>query len=235
MEDSCYRISASSAIELLGSRPKGLTSDEVSSRLEKYGANELKKVSKETHWRMVLRQFSNFLILLLIASAVISILIGDVVDATMILIIVVLNAIFGFAQEYRAEKALEALKKMATPHAKVMRNNEVMEVLSTTVVPGDVLVLETGDKVSADARIISSSSLKVDESMLTGESVPISKHHLKMDKKVGVAEMGNMVFSGTNVVHGRAMAVVVATGAVPVAVCTLYTVGEVLPIINANS
>jgi Ca2+-transporting ATPase len=205
-------MSASSAIELLGSRPKGLTSDEVSSRLEKYGANELKKVSKETHWRMVLRQFSNFLILLLIASAVISILIGDVVDATMILIIVVLNAIFGFAQEYRAEKALEALKKMATPHAKVMRNNEVMEVLSTTVVPGDVLVLETGDKVSADARIISSSSLKVDESMLTGESVSISKHHLKMDKKVGVAEMGNMVFSGTNVVHGRAMAVVVATG-----------------------
>jgi Ca2+-transporting ATPase len=199
-------------MEKFGSSPKGLSSEGASAILNEHGANELKKVSKETHWHMFLKQFSNFLIILLIASAVISMSLGDTVDATIILIIVVLNAIFGFVQEYRAEKALEALQKMTTPHAKVMRDNEVMEVLSTNVVPGDVLVLETGDKVAADARIISSSSLKMDESMLTGESHPITKIDKKLDKEVGIAEMNNMVFSGTNVVYGRAMAVVVATG-----------------------
>ena len=190
----------------------GLTEDEVKRRLDKYGYNELKKEEKVSPFTLFINQFKNILIIILIVAIVLSALIGEVVDAAIIAVIVVFCAVLGFVQEYRAERALEALKKMLSPTITVLRGGREEEIPSKELVPGDILLLEAGDKIPADARLIEIHSLKCDEAPLTGESFPVSKDAKPLSKDVRVSDRRNMVFTGTTVTYGRGKAVVTSTG-----------------------
>lgn len=201
------------AEELHSNLQKGLTNEQAQKHIEKYGYNEL--VGKEglTIWQMFLNQFKDFLILILIGSAIISIVAGEVVDAVVILIIVILNAILGVSQERRAGKALEALQQMASPKAKVIRDGKTIELPSKELVPGDLIILETGDYVPADIRLTKSANLKIDEASLTGESVPVEKEAADiLDGEVSIGDRSNSGFMGTIITYGRGEALVVNTG-----------------------
>src|SRR4030066_204075 len=176
---------------------KGLMEDEVKSRLEKYGYNELKKEEKVSPLTLFINQFKNILIIILLIAIVLSALVGEVVDAAIIAVIVVFCAVLGFIQGYRAERALEALKKMLTPTITVLRGGREAGVPSEELVPGDILLLEAGDKIPADARLIENHSLRCDEAPLTGESVPVSKDIKPLMENVRVSDRRNMVFTGT--------------------------------------
>lgn len=155
----------------------GLTAAEAASRLEKHGPNALRQAKKRTIWQMYLAQFKDVMVLVLLAAALISgVLLGEWVDAGIILLVVLLNALLGVIQENRAEKSLEALKKLSSPHTKVRRGGAIISVPASDLVPGDVVLLEAGDYVSADLRLTVSAGLRVDESALTGESEPVEKH-----------------------------------------------------------
>ena len=156
-------------------REKGLTDLEAKERLERYGPNELKEKPKEGFLSKLIDQFSDFLVLILIAAALFSILIGEIRDSIVIISIVIINALLGIYQEAKAEKALEALQKMASPTAKVIRNGYLDVIPTANLVPGDLVLLEAGDIVPADIRLIESSNLKADEASLTGESLPVEK------------------------------------------------------------
>ena len=191
----------------------GLSSDEVESRLSKYGHNELKEEEKAGLLSKVIAQFSDFLIIILIVAAIVSILVGEVKDAIVILSIVFINAALGIYQEGRAEKSLEALKKMASPNAKVIRNNHTIVVPSNTLVPGDVVVLETGDIIPADLRLIESANLKIEEASLTGESVPVEKKSSDtFSSDVSLGDRTNMAYMSTIINYGRGKGIVVGTG-----------------------
>ena len=207
-----YLKTKEQALLELKTREQGITQYEATQRLEEYGPNELKKARKLTPLRIFLEQFRSFLIIILIAAVVISLLLGEFIDGMAILVIVMLNAILGFVQEYRAEKTLEALEKMASPTAKVMRNGSIVEVDRREIVPGDIIILEEGDRVVADSLLLQSSSLRIDEAMLTGESLPVDKDVGIIKKQVPISERKNMAFMGTIVTYGRAEALVVATG-----------------------
>ena len=194
------------------SRQLGLEESEAKTLLDKYGYNELPEKKKTSDLELLIEQFKNILVLILVAAAVISFFLGEVLDGIAITFILFINAFLGFYQERKAERALEALKKIAAPKAKVIRDGEAKTIESRNLVPGDVIILEMGDKVPADARIIEQLNLKVDESILTGESLPVEKIYDKIEKDVIVAEMKNMVFSGTTVVYGRCKAIIVSTG-----------------------
>ena len=199
--------------ELSTSVETGLSSTEVEERLAKYGHNELKEEQRKGIWSKIIAQFSDFLILILITAAVVSILVGEVKDAIVILAIVIINAFLGIYQEGKAEKSLEALKKMSSPNAKVIRNNHTEIVPATSLVPGDVVILETGDIIPADLRLIESSNLKIEEASLTGESVPVEKNSkIALDKEVSLGDRSNMAYMSTIVNYGRGKAVVVGTG-----------------------
>jgi Ca2+-transporting ATPase len=191
---------------------KGLSENEVNSRLEKYGYNELKKEEKISLLTLFFNQFKNILIIILLIAIVLSALVGEVVDAAIIGVIVVFCAVLGFIQEYRAERALEALKKMLSPAITVLREGREEEVPSKELVPGDILVLEAGDKIPADARLIENHSLRCDEAPLTGESVPVGKDIKPLLENVRVSDRRNTVFTGTTVTYGRGKAVVTSTG-----------------------
>ncbi len=191
---------------------QGLSADEVRRRLEKYGYNELKKEGKISPLTLFFNQFKNFLIIILLVAVVLSALVGEVVDAAFIGIIVVFSAILGFVQEYRAERALEALKKMLSPTVTVLRGGREEEVPSKELVPGDILLLEAGDRIPADARLIENHSLQCDEAPLTGESVPVAKDAIPLPDDVRLSDRRNIVFTGTTVTYGRGKAVVTATG-----------------------
>src|SRR4030043_2136862 len=191
---------------------KGLTEEEVKSRLEKYGYNELKKEEKISPLTLFVNQFKNILIVILIVAIVLSALVGEVVDAVIIAVIVVFCAVLGFIQEYRAERALEALKKMLSPTITALRGGKEEEIPSKELVPGDILLLEAGDKISADARLIEIHSLKCDEAPLTGESFPVGKDIKPLPEDVRVNDRKNMVFTGTTVTYGRGKAVATSTG-----------------------
>ena len=163
------------AVEDLGTSLQGLSSEEAKKRLEEYGPNELKEGEKKTPLGMFLDQFKDFMILVLIAAAAIAGAMGEVADTIAIVVIVVINAVIGFVQEYRAEKAMEALKLMAAPTATVMRDGIPAFVPSSEVIPGDLVILEAGRIIPADLRITESAQLKVEEAALTGESVPVEK------------------------------------------------------------
>ena len=167
---------------------KGLTEDEVKSRLEKYGYNELKKEEKISPFTLFINQFKNILIVILIVAIVLSALVGEVVDAVIIAVIVVFCAVLGFIQEYRAERALEALKKMLSPTITALRGGKEEEVPSKELVPGDILLLEAGDKIPADARLVENHSLRCDEAPLTGESVPVGKDIKPLQEEVRVSD-----------------------------------------------
>jgi len=155
---------------------KGLSSELAKERLKSHGYNEL--ISKEgpTIWQMLLSQFQDFLVLILIGASLVSALIGEVTDSVVIILIVVLNATLGVVQEFKANKALEALKKMAAPEAKVIRDGKIIEIPARELVPGDLVILEAGNYVPADLRLVESVNLKIEEASLTGESVPVEKN-----------------------------------------------------------
>jgi len=191
---------------------RGLTDDEVKRRLEKYGYNELKKEEKVSPFTIFINQFKNILIIILLIATVLSALVGEIVDAGLILVIVVFCAVLGFVQEYRAEQALEALKKMLSPTITVLRGEKEEEIPSKELVPGDILLLEAGDKIPADARLIEVHSLKCDEASLTGESLPVEKHIRLLSGNISVGDRRNMVFTGTTAIYGRGKATVTSTG-----------------------
>lgn len=199
---------------------QGLTSQMATERLAQKGRNELAETDgkKSLFWRF-LAQFDDFMILLLLGAAVVSVVISrlsgenDVLDAVMILGIVVLNAVLGLFQESKAEKALEALKKMAAPHARVIRDGIVREIPAAEVVPGDLLLLETGDAVCADGRVVESRSLKTEESALTGEALPVEKTSVGgLPEETATGDRKNMVLAGGYVVYGKGKVLVTATG-----------------------
>lgn len=197
----------------LNSSLRGLSSDEAQKRLEQYGTNELKEKARKTPFIMFLDQFKDFMILVLIAAAVISGIIGEPSDTIAIIVIVVLNAVIGFVQEYRAEKAVAALKKMSAASAIVLRNSHPTPLPASDLVPGDIVILEAGRIVPADLRIIETAQLKIQEAALTGESEAVEKHthHLK-DADMPLGDRKNIAYKGTSVVYGRGTGVVTATG-----------------------
>lgn len=208
-----HRLSIEETFELLHSRREGLSTSDAEARLLKYGRNELEEAKKKSPLGMLLRQFTDVMILILLAAAVISGIIGDVTDTIVILVIVLLNAIVGFLQEYRAEKAMQALKQMAVTQARVLRDGTNTHMPATMLVPGDVIILEAGSAVPADVRIIESVNLKIEEAALTGESHAIEKitGALEVDD-LPIGDRNNLAFKGTFVTYGRGTGVVVATG-----------------------
>lgn len=201
------------ALRVLDTSPEGLPGDEAKRRLLEYGPNELKEAKKRTPLGMLLDQFKDFMILVLIGAAVISGIIGEAVDTIAIMVIVILNAIIGFVQEYRAEKAMEALKLMASPTAVAVRDGVTTSIPSTDIVPGDIVILDAGMIVPADMRLIESARLKVEEAALTGESVPVEKSVLPLhEERVPLGDRRNMAYKGTIVSYGRGKGVVVSTG-----------------------
>ncbi|MEM3380608.1 MAG: cation-translocating P-type ATPase [Candidatus Bathyarchaeia archaeon] len=190
----------------------GLSDDEAERRLKEYGPNELKAEKKRSPIKLLLEQFTNLLIIILIIATIFSALIGEYVDAIVIIVIIVASAGLGFTQEYKAEKAIEALKKMLSPTITVIRNGVEKEIPSKDLVPGDIILLEAGDKVPADARLIEVTNLQVDESPLTGESVPVAKDLKLHPPETYIADRKNIVFSGTTITYGKGKAAVTATG-----------------------
>jgi len=208
-----HSLDPAGVLKELGTDPhKGLTEEEVKRRIEKYGYNELKKEEQVSPFTLFVNQFKNILIIILLIATALSALVGEIFDAGLILVIVVFCAVLGFIQEYRAERALEALKKMLSPTITALRGGKEEEVSSKELVPGDVLLLEAGDKIPADARLVENHSLRCDEAPLTGESVPVGKDVKPLPENVRVNDRRNMVFTGTTVTYGRGKAVVTFTG-----------------------
>ncbi|HOI45036.1 MAG TPA: HAD-IC family P-type ATPase, partial [Candidatus Aminicenantes bacterium] len=191
---------------------EGLSDAEVKKRLERHGFNELKKEEKVSPWTIFFAQFKNILIIILLAATLLSALVGEVFDAVLILVIVIFCAVLGFFQEYKAERALDALKKMLSPSVRVIRGGKEHEIPSKELVPGDILLLEAGYKIPADARLIETASLKCDEAALTGESLPVTKDTQPVSQATRVADQKSMIFTGTAVTYGRGKAVVTSTG-----------------------
>lgn len=197
----------------MDSAKEGLTSAEALKRLDRYGANELKSKKRKTPFMMFLDQFRDFMILVLIAAAVIAGFIGEPSDTIAIVVIVILNAVIGFVQEYRAERAMEALQKMAGTTATVIRDGIPATIPAAEIVPGDIVILEAGNIVPADMRLIETANLKIEEAALTGESVPIKKHtEVLPASDLPLGDRKNMSYRGTYVTYGRAQGVVTATG-----------------------
>lgn len=193
----------------------GLTDKQVKENLEKYGPNELKKTQKQSLLLRFILQFKDALTIILIIAAIVSIIVEPTewIDSVIIIVVVIINAILGLVQENNAQRALEALEKMASPKAKVIRNGNTITVDTSQVVPGDLLVLEAGDSIASDGRLIEAFNLKVDESALTGESVPVEKiSELISKEEVPLAERNNMVYASCNVTYGRGVALVTTTG-----------------------
>lgn len=208
-----HAVEAAQALKDLASDEHlGLMEGEVKRRLEKYGFNELKKEEKTSPLTFFFNQFKNILILILLAAIALSALVGEVVDAAIIAVIVVFCAVLGFVQEYRAERALDALKKMLSPTIRVLRGGKEEEIPSTELVPGDILLLEAGDRIPADARLLEAHSLKCDEAPLTGESLPVTKFVTPLPKDARVEDRTNMIWAGTTVAYGRGKAIVTSTG-----------------------
>jgi Ca2+-transporting ATPase len=192
---------------------KGLSQTEAASRLKRVGLNKLTEKPPRPIWHLLLAQFKSFLILVLIAAAVLAAMIGDLMDGIVIMVVVVINALLGFYQEYQAEQSLSALKKMLALQATVRRDGCTLELPAEQLVPGDVVILEAGNKIPADGRVVIARSLEVDESSLTGESLPVDKQQQAIaEKSVPLAERTNMLYMNNAVTRGRAEMVVTATG-----------------------
>ncbi|WP_292394895.1 cation-translocating P-type ATPase [Methanoculleus sp. UBA303] len=196
----------------LGTGTAGLSAKDAEERLQRYGENVLREEARETRLQVFLRQFASILIVILIIAAVVSFFVGEPQDAAAILIIVVLNALLGFSQEWQAGEAIEALRQMLVQRAVVIRDGKQQEVDASGIVPGDLVVLEMGERVPADISIVEATSLQVDEAPLTGESSPVDKAPGPLPPGTSLAERSNMVFAGTTVVNGRGRGVVVSTG-----------------------
>src|SRR5881409_1586894 len=219
MADDWHALRAEAVLQKLDSSPLGLTSRQAAERLSRFGPNELVQTARVSPLRILLSQFVDVLVIVLIIAAIISAALGvlqgqneDLYDAVLIIVIVIMNAILGFVQEYRAERSLEALKSLAAPKAHVLREGGVVAVPSRELVPGEVVVLAAGDRVPADARLLEVASLRVNEASLTGESLPASKAVEPQPRESFLGDRKNMVFMGTTVDGGRGKAVLVETG-----------------------
>lgn len=212
MAEEYYSLKIEDVFKSLDSSEKGLTTREAEKRLGKYGLNELEKKKNISPVKILIRQFTSFIVLVLIAAMVISFVIGEKLDAIVVLAIIILNGIFGFVQEFKAEKAIEALRKLAALKARVIRDGRETQIDAKELVPGDLIVLDTGDKVPADARLIEAIILNIDEASLTGESVPSSKITEALKKGMILADRKNMAYMATIVTKGHAKAIVTATG-----------------------
>ncbi|MFQ5735705.1 MAG: cation-translocating P-type ATPase [Thermodesulfobacteriota bacterium] len=200
------------ARELSTDMDRGLTEQEARERLGRWGPNSLVEHKRESRLKKLSRQFTEFIILVLIGAAVIAGALGEWVDSLAILAIVVMNGVIGFMQEEKAERVMEALKRLSAPEAKALRGGELSSIPASELVPGDLIVLESGDRVPADCRIIDSKLLRVQEASLTGESTPIEKITGAIEDSVPLADRTNMAYLGTNIVYGRGRAIVVHTG-----------------------
>jgi len=206
-------MNAEEVMDVLKTNSNGLTEKEAKERQKKYGKNEIKEKKRKSPIKIFFDQFKDFLIIILIAATIISFAIGEIADGIIILVIVLLCATLSFIQEYKSEKAIEALKRLAAPTAKVIRNGKEIKIPASDLVPGDIIVLETGDKVPADCRIIEEVNLQIDESVLTGESNSIKKITFPLaNVGVPIADRKNMAYSGTVVTYGHGKAVVVSIG-----------------------
>ncbi|WP_036602571.1 cation-translocating P-type ATPase [Olivibacter sitiensis] len=213
MKGKWYTIATDQLLEQLHSRPEGLSEKEASEKLASVGKNELTAKKREHPIFIFLRQFTDVMIWVLAAAAAISMYIGEMTDGYVILFILLLNAIIGFVQEYRAEQAMNALRQMASPTAQLLREGKNLQVPATEIVPGDVVILEAGNMIAADMRLLESESLQIDESSLTGESNAIDKNtHDLTEENLPLGDQVNMAFKGTMITNGRGKGLVVATG-----------------------
>ncbi len=208
-----HSLSAKEAMNVLKTSLSGLSEEDARSRLAEFGPNELREVEGIPWWRIFLSQFMDILIVILLVATAISLLIGEIVDSLVIIAIVFVSAVIGFSEEYRGEKALEALKRLAAPKARVIRNGKDLVIPSGELVPGDLIVLEVGDLVPADARLVEAWNLQTNEAPLTGESTPVYKSAGAILREgMPVADRMNMVLSATTVTYGRGSGVVTSTG-----------------------
>ena len=234
MKENWFNKTVTEALESLTTNAnEGLKSEEIEERRKKYGFNELKAKKKKTILVKFLEQFKDFMIIILIIAAIVSGVIGylqneGITDSIIILIVVIINAIIGVAQESKAEKSLEALQKLSSHVAKVIRDGKLVVMPSKELVPGDIVIIETGDYVPADLRIIEATNLKAQEASLTGESVPVEKNTEAIsDEKVGIGDRTNMLFSSSLITYGRGKGIVVETG-------MNTEVGKIANIINST-
>jgi Ca2+-transporting ATPase len=207
-----HSVKKEEAVLALETADSGLVETEASSRFLKFGPNKLKEKKSYSVLSLIIDQFADFLVIILVLAGGFSFFIGEKIDAIAIFTIVVVNGILGFFQEFKAEKSLEALKKIETLNARVIREGEEKTIEAEKIVPGDILVLHEGEKIPADARILEAYSLQVDESMLTGESLPVTKKEVVFSPNIALADRKNMVYSGCLITKGRGKAVVVLTG-----------------------
>jgi Ca2+-transporting ATPase len=210
--NNCYSKNIAAVLKELNTEKNGLSHEEAEKRLVEYGSNEIKETEKISPIKIFIDQFKNFLVGILFFALIVSLVVGERLDALVIGIILIINGILGFIQEFKAEKAIQALKKMASLQANVIRDGKEKRIPAKDLVPGDIIILETGEKIPADSRLIESINLHTQEAALTGESVPIQKISETLKSDLQVADMKNMVFSGTIITSGRGKAVVASTG-----------------------
>ena len=207
-----HALTLDAVLQRLQTRPAGLSPGQVAERQAKYGRNELREAHRVSPWEILLEQFKNVLIVILLAATVASLLLGHGIESIIIAVIIVFAVLLGFVQEFRAERAIEALRQMSAPTAKVVRNGVEAEVPAADLVPGDVIVLHTGDRIPADARLLEAINLQLDEAALTGESLPVEKNIGRLEAEdLPVGDRRNMIYAGTAVTYGRGRAIVVGT------------------------
>lgn len=208
-----YQFGVEEVLQKLGSSEEGLSREQAAQRLEEYGPNKLEEGGLKSPLQILWEQMTDTMVVILIVAAVISFFIGDWKDAVAILAIVILNALLGFRQEYRAEQAMAALKKMSVPTVKVRREGHISEISAERLVPGDVVILEAGDRVPADARLVESVNLRIEEAALTGESEPVEKNaQFVASEELPLGDRRNMAYMGTVATYGRGQAVIVQSG-----------------------
>jgi Ca2+-transporting ATPase len=212
MSPEWHAMETDELMRALKASEKGLSEEEAQRRLQEFGPNELVERKGITPFQIFLGQFKDVFVIMLLIAIAISVLIGEIIDASTIGAIVVLNSVVGFVQEYRSEKAMEAMKKLTAPRARVLRDRKEMLTPAREVVPGDIVLLEAGDRIPADSRLLEVVDLKTDEAVLTGESTPVGKTTEVLDEKTPVADRKNSLFMATHVTYGRGKAVVTSTG-----------------------
>ena len=212
MSKSWHAIETEETMKQLDAREAGLSHGEAQRRLREFGPNELKKGKGTSPLKLFAKQFANVLIVILLVATGLSIYMGESMDAVVIIAIILACAVLGFVEEYRSEKALEALKEMTAPTAMVFRDGKEVKVQTGELVPGDIILLYTGSKIPADSRLLENFNLKIDEASLTGESSPVTKDVTALPEETPISDRRNMVFTGTIVVYGRGKAVVTSTG-----------------------
>lgn len=214
MSLSAHTLDAAQVLQQLTSHPeRGLSEEEARRRISQHGENRLQAKQNISYWSLLVHQFKNIIVLLLVVAIAISLILQDYVEAVAVAVVIVLNALFGFVTEFRAEKAMDALKKMVVTTAKVIRDAKLMEVDATQLVPGDILIVEEGDQVTADARLIHGDNVAAVEASLTGEAHAVDKKAARLDEEnIPLGDRINMLYMGTTIVRGNGRAVVTATG-----------------------